>query len=45
MDIGTSKTATAEMRGIRHEMISVAEPTRKHELESYVSVARHHIEQ
>jgi tRNA dimethylallyltransferase len=45
MDIGTSKTTAAEMRGIRHEMISVADPARRYELESYVSAARHHIEE
>ena len=44
MDIGTSKTATTEMCGIRHEMISIADPTRKYELESYIAAARRHIE-
>jgi tRNA dimethylallyltransferase len=45
MDIGTSKTTSAEMHGIRHEMLSVADPERKYELESYVGAARRHIEQ
>lgn len=45
MDIGTSKTTPAEMGGIRHEMLSVAEPDRKYELEWYVAAARGHIEQ
>lgn len=45
MDIGTSKTTVDEMQGIRHEMISVADPARKFELESYVREARRHIEQ
>jgi tRNA dimethylallyltransferase len=45
MDIGTSKTTTIQMRGIRHEMISIAEPTTKYELETYVAAARAHIEQ
>lgn len=44
MDVGTSKTTPAEMRGIRHEMIDVAEPARKLELEEYVSPARRHVE-
>lgn len=44
MDIGTSKTRPGEMRGIRHEMIDVAEPTRKFELDAYVRQARGHIE-
>lgn len=44
MDIGTSKTTTAEMRGVRHEMLSVAEPASKYELESYVAAARRHID-
>lgn len=45
MDIGTSKTTTAEMRGIRHEMIDVAEPVRKLELEEYTRLARRFISQ
>jgi tRNA dimethylallyltransferase len=45
MDIGTSKTTAAEMHGIRHEMISIADPARKYELETYVGAARGHIEQ
>jgi tRNA dimethylallyltransferase len=45
MDIGTSKTTPAEMRGFRHEMLSVADPAGKYELESYVTTARRHIEQ
>ncbi|HVX43901.1 MAG TPA: tRNA (adenosine(37)-N6)-dimethylallyltransferase MiaA [Mycobacteriales bacterium] len=45
LDIGTSKTTPEEMRGIRHEMLSVADPDRKYELESYVAAARGHIEQ
>lgn len=40
MDIGTSKTTTEDMRGIRHEMIDVAEPDRKMSLENYVRSAR-----
>lgn len=44
LDIGTSKTLPGEMRGIRHEMIDVAEPTRKLELEAYVRQAREIIE-
>ncbi|MGH2355051.1 MAG: tRNA (adenosine(37)-N6)-dimethylallyltransferase MiaA [Chloroflexota bacterium] len=44
MDIGTSKTTPAEMRGIRHELIDVAEPIRKLELETYVAQAREHID-
>jgi tRNA dimethylallyltransferase len=43
MDIGTSKTTAAEMRGIRHEMIDVAEPVRKLELEQYIGPAKDHI--
>jgi tRNA dimethylallyltransferase len=43
MDIGTSKTTTAEMHGIRHEMIDVTEPVRKLELEEYTRLARQHI--
>ena len=43
MDVGTSKTTTAEMRGVRHEMIDVVEPIRKLELEEYVRLAREHI--
>lgn len=45
MDIGTSKTTAEEMRGIRHEMISVADPRHKYELETYLRQARHHIDQ
>jgi tRNA dimethylallyltransferase len=40
MDIGTSKTRREEMRGIPHEMIDVAEPVRKLELEDYARQAR-----
>lgn len=43
MDIGTSKTTPDQMRGIRHEMIDVAEPVRKLELERYARLARDHI--
>lgn len=43
MDMGTSKTIPAEMRGIQHEMIDVAEPARKLELEEYTRLARRHI--
>lgn len=43
MDIGTSKTSREEMRGIRHEMLDVAEPVRKFELEDYARLARRHI--
>jgi tRNA dimethylallyltransferase len=39
LDIGTSKTTAAEMRGIRHEMLDVTEPVRKLELEEYVRLA------
>lgn len=45
MDIGTSKTMPHERRGVRHEMIDVAEPVRKFELDEYVRQARGHIEQ
>ncbi|HEX6446618.1 MAG TPA: hypothetical protein VF053_16100 [Streptosporangiales bacterium] len=44
MDIGTSKTMPGERHGIRHEMIDVAEPVRKFELDEYVRQARAHIE-
>ncbi|ADB35022.1 tRNA isopentenyltransferase [Kribbella flavida DSM 17836] len=40
MDIGTSKTTPAEMRGIPHAMLDVTEPVRKLELETYVAQAR-----
>lgn len=40
MDIGTSKTTPAEMRGIRHELIDVADPDRKFELADYLGLAR-----
>jgi len=43
MDIGTSKTTAAEMHGIRHEMLDVAEPVRKLELEKYDGLARQHL--
>src|SRR6266581_1926720 len=43
MDIGTSKTTAAEMRGIQHEMIDVVEPVRKLELEEHTRLARQHI--
>ncbi len=43
-DIGTSKTTPAEMRGIRHEMLDVADPVRKFELEQYARLARAHID-
>jgi tRNA dimethylallyltransferase len=43
MDIGTSKTTPDQMRGIQHEMLDVAEPTRKFELEEYARLARRHI--
>lgn len=39
MDIGTSKTTAEEMRGVRHEMIDVADPDRKLSLEGYVRLA------
>lgn len=45
MDIGTSKTMPDERRGVRHEMIDVAEPVRKFELDEYVRQARGHIDQ
>ena len=44
LDIGTSKTTPAEMRGVPHEMISVADPVRKFELEDYLRQARQHIQ-
>jgi tRNA dimethylallyltransferase len=43
MDIGTSKTTAAEMRGIRHEMLDVTEPIRRLSLEEYAELARGHI--
>jgi tRNA dimethylallyltransferase len=43
LDIGTSKTTTEEMGGIKHEMLDVAEPVRKFELEQYAGLARRHI--
>lgn len=43
MDIGTSKTTSAEMHGIRHEMLDVVEPIRKLELEQYARLAREHM--
>lgn len=45
LDIGTSKTLPNERRGIRHEMIDVADPVRKFELDEYVRQARGHLEQ
>jgi tRNA dimethylallyltransferase len=44
MDIGTSKTTAAQMQGIGHEMLDVAEPVRKFELEDYTRLARGHID-
>ena len=43
LDIGTSKTTPEEMGGIRHEMLDVATPDRKFELEDYARQARQHI--
>lgn len=43
MDIGTSKTTAAEMRGIEHTLLDILEPTRKLELEEYISLAREEI--
>ena len=43
LDIGTSKTTAEQMRGIRHEMLDVAEPVRKFELAEYARQARGHI--
>ena len=43
MNIGTSKTTPEQMRGIPHEMLDVAEPVRKFELEEYARLARRHI--
>lgn len=40
MDIGASKTRPDQMRGIRHDMLDVAEPARKFELEDYARLAR-----
>ena len=45
LDIGTSKTTPEEMQGIPHEMIGVADPVRKFELDDYVRLARQHIQQ
>lgn len=44
LDIGTSKTTADEMRGVRHELLDVLEPTRKLELEEYAGLARAAIE-
>jgi tRNA dimethylallyltransferase len=44
MDIGTAKVTVPEMRGIRHEMLDVADPVHKLELESYVRMARPHLD-
>ena len=43
LDIGTSKTTVAQMGGIRHEMLDVAEPVRKFELEDYARLARRYL--
>ncbi len=43
MDVGTSKTTPSQMRGIPHEMLDVAEPTRKLSLEAYTEMARERI--
>ncbi|MGH3305593.1 MAG: hypothetical protein ACRDOK_28790, partial [Streptosporangiaceae bacterium] len=43
MDIGTTKTTAADMRGIGHEMIDVLEPVSKLELEEYTRLAGQHI--
>jgi tRNA dimethylallyltransferase len=43
MDIGTSKTTSEEMGGIRHEMLDVTDPVRKFELEQYTLLARQRI--
>jgi tRNA dimethylallyltransferase len=40
LDIGTSKTTPEQMGGFRHELLDVAEPVRKLELEEYVRLAR-----
>lgn len=45
MDIGTAKATPEEMRGIPHELIDVAEPVRKLELEEYVPLARAVVDQ
>lgn len=39
MDIGTAKPTTADMQGIRHHMIDVAEPTENYSLARYVKEA------
>lgn len=44
MDIGTSKIAREEMGKVPHEMIDVAEPTKKFELEEYLAMARRRVE-
>jgi tRNA dimethylallyltransferase len=44
LDIGTSKTTTEQMQGVRHEMIDVADPARKFELAEFVRQARGHLE-
>jgi tRNA dimethylallyltransferase len=44
LDIGTSKTTSEEMQGVPHELISVADPVRKFELDDYVPLARQHIQ-
>lgn len=44
MDIGTAKVTVPEMRGIRHEMLDVADPVHKLPLESYVRIARGHLD-
>jgi tRNA dimethylallyltransferase len=45
LDIGTSKIAATQMRGIPHEMLDVADPVRKFELEAYARMARDRIDE
>ncbi len=39
MDIGTAKPTAEEMRGVRHHMIDVAEPTEKYSVSDYEKAA------
>lgn len=39
MDIGTAKPTPEEMRGVRHHMISVTEPTERYSVSEYVPAA------
>jgi len=44
LNIGTSKTRPDEMHGIAHELLDIADPVRKVELEDYLRIARERIE-